>query len=763
MKNRFKSYFITALAMSMLCPALLNAAAVEEAFTYQGQLKQDGAPANGAFDLRFRLFNDSAAVVSGPLCFDGVEVINGLFTVDLDFGSIFDGNARELEVAVRAGGAAGDCASGVYTVLSPRQPIIPAPYAIHAMNAPNGHSLDASDGDPIDALAVNAIGDVGIGTATPGGRVHIIGAAPPPPSQVGANNGLLLGSNGTSSYKWIQSYGGPLSLNLMGNFVGIGTSTPTARLHLGGTAGVDGLKFPDGTLQTTASTADGHSLNAADGSPVDALFVGNTGNVGIGTSAPEANLHVFRGSAGTIAANGNAPLVVENSTHAYINILTPDANESGILFGRPGSVIPSAAGGILFNSAPTTDGLQFRNGGNQIRMVLDSVGNLGLGTAFPAGRLHITGAASPPPSQTGANNGLLLGSNGELSYKWIQSYGGPLALNAQGNFVGIGTSTPGFPLTFANALGDKISLWGQSGNHYGLGIQSGLLQIHTDVAASDIAFGFGSSAGFTERMRITGDGDLGIGTSAPATRLDVVKPTTGESVARFRQSSAGIHTAISIDSLAGQDPILYLTENGTAQWGIRSDASAGGHLQIRYHQDGSNSTALEFRKHPSADTFYLNVDVSNFWPVNDNYAAFGDATHRWKTIWAANAFIQTSDARQKKDVAPLDYGLKELLSLRPVSFKWKKDSDSTVHLGLISQEVEPIVPEAVVKDEANPETPWAMTYTTLIPVLIKAVQEQQGIIDGQRNRLEELKTEKDARITELEARIARLEAFLEAR
>jgi hypothetical protein len=68
--------------------------------------------------------------------------------------------------------------------------------------------------------------------------------------------------------------------------------------------------------------------------------------------------------------------------------------------------------------------------------------------------------------------------------------------------VGIGTTTPGFPLNFANTTGDKISLYGNAGNHFGFGIQSSLLQIHTDAAISNIAFGYGASNNFTERMRI---------------------------------------------------------------------------------------------------------------------------------------------------------------------------------------------------------------------------------------------------------------------
>ena len=80
--------------------------------------------------------------------------------------------------------------------------------------------------------------------------------------------------------------------------------------------------------------------------------------------------------------------------------------------------------------------------------------------------------------------------------------------NAQN--VGIGTTTPGFPLNFTSTIGDKISLFGNTGNHYGFGIQGGLLQIHSDAAAANIAFGYGSSSNFFERMRILNAGTDGM-------------------------------------------------------------------------------------------------------------------------------------------------------------------------------------------------------------------------------------------------------------
>jgi len=98
---------------------------------------------------------------------------------------------------------------------------------------------------------------------------------------------------------------------------------------------------------------------------------------------------------------------------------------------------------------------------------------------------------------------------------------GPNINRTSGN-VGIGQPSPGFPLNFASTLGNKISLYGNSGNHFGFGVQSSLLQIYTSDSLRDVAFGYGSSTAFTETMRIKGNGNLGIGTNAPTSKLHVV-------------------------------------------------------------------------------------------------------------------------------------------------------------------------------------------------------------------------------------------------
>ncbi len=111
----------------------LAALAQGTAFTYQGRLTDNGAPATGSYDLRFELRDAVVAgnAVSVILTNAPVAVSNGVFEVTLDFSpGVFPGAPRWIEMGVRTNGGA-----AAHTILSPRQPVQSVPYAIQSINA----------------------------------------------------------------------------------------------------------------------------------------------------------------------------------------------------------------------------------------------------------------------------------------------------------------------------------------------------------------------------------------------------------------------------------------------------------------------------------------------------------------------------------------------------------------------------------------------------------------------------------------------------
>lgn len=133
------------------------AAPVTTAFTYQGRLQMNAAAYTGTADFVFRLHDDAAAGsrVGADVYVAGVTVTDGYFTVELDFGSVFDGTALWLETEVMTPGDAG------FTLLTPRQALTAAPFALYALGAPGGAG-GSQWSDVANGIEYSA-GNVGIG------------------------------------------------------------------------------------------------------------------------------------------------------------------------------------------------------------------------------------------------------------------------------------------------------------------------------------------------------------------------------------------------------------------------------------------------------------------------------------------------------------------------------------------------------------------------------------------------------------------------
>jgi hypothetical protein len=100
----------------------------------------------------------------------------------------------------------------------------------------------------------------------------------------------------------------------------------------------------------------------------------------------------------------------------------------------------------------------------------------------------------------------------------------------------------------------------------------------------------------------------------------------------------------------------------------------------------------------------------------------------------ANSFMNNSDQRLKTSIAEMKIGLAETLKLRPVTYKWTKDGNSgTTQLGLIAQDVQKVIP-TIVGENGSGGT-LTVNYVALLPVAIKAIQEQQQVIEKQEARI----------------------------
>ncbi|HSY17300.1 MAG TPA: hypothetical protein VK815_03160 [Candidatus Acidoferrales bacterium] len=259
------------------------------AFTYQGRLNDGGLPANGAYDLRFALFDafTNGNAIGLPQTNRAVPVSNGIFTTNIDFGPVFNGNNFWLSVGVRTNGNAGS-----FTLLFPLQPLKPVPYAIFANTASN---------------LLGTVSSAQI-SGTYGGSVNFTNAAN---TFVGQYSGV--GSNLTSLSASQLTFGtvadARLSTNvalLNTNQIFSGTNTFTGHVIFTGTNAFTGPNVFTGTNSFS------NAANAFVGQ-----FTGNGGNL--------TNLNGSAVAFGTVAdarLSGNVALLSSNLTFTGTNLFT---------------------------------------------------------------------------------------------------------------------------------------------------------------------------------------------------------------------------------------------------------------------------------------------------------------------------------------------------------------------------------------------------------------------------------------------------------
>lgn len=219
-------------AAAMVASAWITPSAEAGPFTYQGQLKVDGANLNGTVDIQFKLFNAASGgvQVGSTVTKTNVSITDGLVTEDVDFNTNIDPAPRWIEIAVRS-----PAGSGLYTTLTGRQQIRETPLAGFAQRPWQTTGTSTW----LDTL----YGNVGIGMSTPhpNFRLQVTGgtgvwqgglAATGTNSSVVAgelNSVATIGGHNAALSAWSD-----LAINPVSGRVGIGTNIPQTTLHVAG-------------------------------------------------------------------------------------------------------------------------------------------------------------------------------------------------------------------------------------------------------------------------------------------------------------------------------------------------------------------------------------------------------------------------------------------------------------------------------------------------------------------------------------------------
>ena len=145
----------------------------------------------------------------------------------------------------------------------------------------------------------------------------------------------------------------------------------------------------------------------------------------------------------------------------------------------------------------------------------------------------------------------------------------------------------------------------------------------------------------------------------------------------------------------------------------------------------------------TTSTFNVSTMISNasntitvrgsVFPSADITYGLGSGSFRFTTVYASGGVITTSDSSEK-DLILLPYGLNEVMQVKTIMYKWKSqallpDTDLTKHFqyyGICADQLSAIFPELVYNEDPN--VPMQLNYSELIPVVIKAIQEQNDSI-----------------------------------
>ncbi len=568
--------------------------------------------------------------------------------------------------------------------------------------ASGSYWIKATGNDDADAFAVRGDGNVGIGTHSPSGKLHIQSSATGGSShsnydnlvieETGApvglnfkasndqNAGIAFGdtedsnvgrifySHASDRMSFYVNDGEKMRIETGGN-VGIGETNPQNRLHVNAAAGDVVGKFESTDarasllLKDDATTNGGVGISglgdalqilAGSGSGVVSTF-SSDGNLGVGTTNPLGKLHVRNSSVGGTVSTAFDNIVVEDAVNSGLTFLSGNTAQTGLSFGDSDD---HDIGRLMYRH--TDDRMSFIVGDAEQMSIKKNL--LGIGTTDPTHRLHVVSGAT----------------NTTAKFESTDSRAS-LILKDDATTIGVGIS----------GMGDALQILA------------------------------GSGAGVVSTF--SADGNLGVGVTNPNVRLVV---NSGSSLTDLTSTKGlvqiGVYTGTHMSFDSNE---IQVSNNGVA--GNLILQKFGGQIGI-----GTNSPS--YLLHVDGQVVATNVSAS-------------------------------SDRRWKKNITTISGASTTLQKINPVSFRWRveefteKDFDDKKHYGVIAQELEEVLPELVNTDKEGYKS---VDYLGMIGLLIKGFQERGQEIDQLKKELAASDESNQEEISKLETRLAKIEQLL---
>jgi hypothetical protein len=549
-----------------------------------------------------------------------------------------------------------------------------------------------------------------------------------------AANSAIRASNGLETLGLLRSYAG-LAVGTTGTF--------------GGNVDVTGnLSLKSDSAYFNIKRANNTDL----GYITDSSTWGDSGtDFSIGASSANLKFYTNNSTAVklTLDASGNATfagnvLINKPSNPTSLQIGSNLTDDPFIVFQTDGNTMSMGIDRGDSNKFKISDNATL---GTNDRFTIDTSGNVGIGTDSPDSPLQVNGymsldSISNNSASVAGEYRLALGHDASTDASWIQSNGvsgtqRKLLLNPLGGNVGIGTTSPAFPLEVQN-----VSTAYVFSETTGAAASSGYRWKTPDSEFAWFSTGGTNAMSLydyvagAERMRIDSSGNVGIGVTPNASysKLQVKAPdssygfdlvgrdagSNGESQITFwnsnqtTQLAAIFNTSDNLLFVTGTTERMRITSGGEFGFGTSSDTVINGSVYIKA-VDAANTVIKVGHKTGS-------VSGADFIAFYYNNVQIGGVAQNGTT---AVSFNTTSDYRLKEDLK--DFAGLDIVSKIPVyDYKWKADKSRSY--GVMAHELQDVLPDAVT-GEKDAEEMQGVDYSKIVPLLVKSIQELKAKVE----------------------------------